>query len=278
MFTDPTNHFQGTILIAVPHMDDEVLACGGTIALLPEKHRIHVVYATDGKASPAPVLPWRDAVTPDLGELRVQESRAAMAYLGVPEENTEFLRLPEGKLRTKRQQLVSSLRHLISRIDPSHIVVPFRYDRHADHLALNHAVMTACRECDYKGDLSEYFVYYRYRLLPAGDIRAYIDPQHLLAVNIEDVSSQKRAALNHFNSQTTRFYAWQTRPNLTAQLLDEVSRTPEVFLRYDASAPGTAVFDRYAGWIRIAHRLEPVLKKRKDWIEALWARVGRGDD
>jgi LmbE family N-acetylglucosaminyl deacetylase len=269
---NPIDEFQGPILIAVPHMDDDVLACGGTIALLPEKHHIHVVYATDGKASPAPIVPWRDAVSPDLGELRVQESRAAMAYLGVPEENSEFLRLPEGKLKTKEKQLVSRLKQLIAQIGPEHIFLPFRYDRHVDHLAMNHAVMVACRACAYQGTLSEYFVYYRYRLLGAGDIRAYIHPQHLLEVDIEPVSGQKREALDLFKSQTTRFYGWQARPNLTAELLDEVSRTPEVFLRYDALVPGPAVFDRHAGWIRLAHRLEPALKKRKDWLVALWAR------
>jgi LmbE family N-acetylglucosaminyl deacetylase len=275
---NPIGDFQGVILIAVPHMDDGVLACGGTIAMLPRKERIHVVYATDGMASPAPVVPWRDSVSPDLGDVRAREAKAAMGYLGVPEENIEFLGLPEGELEKSGRALVSSLKELVGRINPSYILMPFRYDRHVDHLALNHAVMAACQEGLYKGDLLEYFVYYRCRLLPAGDVREYIHPQHLLEVNIEDVSARKRAALDHFRSQTTRFYAWQTRPNLTSQLLHEVSRAPELFLRYDASAPGPAVFDRNALWIRLAHRLEPALKKRKDQVVALWARgLGRKD-
>jgi hypothetical protein len=132
--------------------------------------------------------------------------------------------------------------------------------------------MTLCKEGVYRGDLFEYFVYYECRLLPAGDIREYIRPQHLLQVDIEDVSARKRAALDHFKTQTTRFYDWQTRPNLTPQLLDKVSRTPEFFLRYDASAPGPAVFDRSVTWIRMAHRLEPIIKKRKDQVVALCTR------
>jgi LmbE family N-acetylglucosaminyl deacetylase len=186
--------------------------------------------------------------------------------------------LPEGELGKHRRRLVSALRESVERINPSHILMPFRYDRHADHLALNRAVLTACEEGAYQGRLLEYFVYYRCRLLPTGDIRAYIHPQYLLEVNIEDVSARKRAALDHFKSQTTRFYPWQTRPNLTSQLLDEVSHTPELFLRYDASVPGPDVFDRCVPWIRIAHRLEPVLKKRKDQIVALAMRgLGRKD-
>ncbi len=272
MRIDPIGEFKGVVLIVVPHMDDAVLACGGTIALLPQKDQIHVVYATDGNASPAPLVPWCDSVSPDLGDIRVRESKAAMSHLGVPEENLEFLSLPEGKLDRSNKWLISTLQETVERINPSHILMPFRYDRHADHLALNNAITLACKAGDYQGNLLEYFVYYRCRLLPAGDIRAYIHPQYLLEVRTEDVSARKREALERFESQITRFYAWQTRPNLTSQLLDEVSRSPELFLRYDASVPGPAVFDRWATWIRLAHRLEPALKKRKDLLAALWAR------
>lgn len=275
---DPNHVFQGPVLIAVPHMDDEVLACGGTIARLAHKDQIHAVYATDGMRAPAPILPWRDAISPDLGAVRMNESRAAMGYLGVPAENLAFLGLPEGELGRNKRHLITALRELVERIDPVHILMPFRYDRHADHLALNQAIMSLCEEGLYRGQLFEYFVYYRYRLLRARDIRAYIHPQHLLQVNTGDVAGRKRAALDQFKSQTTRFYAWQTRPNLTPQLLDEVSHAPELFVRYDPSAPGRAVFDRCVTWIRLAHRLEPVIKKRKDQMVALWTRgLGRKD-
>ena len=43
MRVDPAGTFKGTVLIAAPHMDDEILACGGTIALLPQKHKIQRV-------------------------------------------------------------------------------------------------------------------------------------------------------------------------------------------------------------------------------------------
>lgn len=272
MLTDPIAVFQGQILLVVPHMDDEVLACGGTIALLPQKERIHVVYATDGMRAPAPIVPWRDSISPDLGLVRMSESKVAMSYLGVPKENLRFLGLPESRLETYRQQLVDALAELIEQLDPAHILFPFRYDRHVDHLAVNHAVMAVAKADSHRRDLIEYFVYYQYRMLPKGDIRAYICPQHLLEIDINQVSTRKRAALEHFRSQTTRFYSWQTRPNLTPQLLDRVSQSPEFFLRYEVSSPGPAVFSQYATWIRLVHRLEPVLKKRKDQIVALWAR------
>jgi LmbE family N-acetylglucosaminyl deacetylase len=279
VLVDPMDVFQDTVLIAVPHMDDGMLACGGTIALLPHKDRLHVVYATDGMGSPAPVVTWRDSASPDLGAVRVKEARAAMGYLDVPDENIHFLGLPDGRLKNHRRALSRLLIDMIGQIEPTQILMPFRYDCHADHLALNHAITAAHRQGIVQADMAEYFVYYRWRLLPAGDVRKYINPGHLFEVNIEHVSAQKRAALNHFRTQTTKFYAWQTRPNLPAQLLDEVSQTAELFLRYDASAPGAAIFERNVTWIRVAHRFEPFMKKKKDQALALWARgLGRNDE
>jgi LmbE family N-acetylglucosaminyl deacetylase len=47
-FVDPGDVVPGTLLVLAPHLDDEALACGGTIASLPEKTRVHVAFATDG--------------------------------------------------------------------------------------------------------------------------------------------------------------------------------------------------------------------------------------
>src|SRR5262245_40734826 len=100
--------FTGTMVIIAPHMDDEALACGGLIAKLTNKDRIHVIYATDGMKSPAPIMPG-DAISPDLGKVRVQESTAAMKVLGIPEKNLHFLCLPEAQLRENLPVLKKSL-------------------------------------------------------------------------------------------------------------------------------------------------------------------------
>ncbi|MDX1521585.1 MAG: PIG-L family deacetylase, partial [Anaerolineae bacterium] len=235
--------------------------------------RIHIVYATDGMKSPSPVVPWRDSITPDLGETRMQESKNAVQMLGIPAENTHFLGLPEAELRHHIPALQTALLALIKRLKPAHILMPFRYDRHPDHLAINHIITTAHQRGVYRGRITEYFVYYRWRLLPKRDVRHYIQPQYLLEVEVGDVSRQKRTALDCFKSQTTIFYPWQTRPILTQVLLDEVSYTPELFLRYEASAPGATVFSGLVPWIRIVHRLEPLLQK---WKYLAGASLRRG--
>ena len=264
--------FAGSGLIFAPHMDDEVLACGGTLALLPQKDRWHVVYATDGSGSPEPVIPGHDQVSPDLSAIRQDEARAALACLGIPSTNLHFLNLPDGRLRRHKRLLAQLLASQLERLQPDQILVPFRYDRHPDHLTLNQIAVKIVREGAYDVQLLEYFVYHRWRLLPAGDVRHYLPRSDLKQVNITAVSAQKRAALDCFRSQTTRFYSWQARPNLTSDMLDTVSREPELFLYYDAARPGPDVFVRRTLWIRIAHRLEPFLKKRKDRLAAYWRR------
>jgi LmbE family N-acetylglucosaminyl deacetylase len=253
----------GNIVIVAPHMDDEVLACGGLIAKLPDKARVHIIYATDGMKSPAPIFPGRDKISPDLGKTRMQESIEAMKSLGVPEHNLHFLCLPEAQLKKHVSLLRNLLSDKIRRIAPQHIFVPFRYDRHPDHLAVNHAIVSDFRHGDMQPQLIEYFVYYRWRLMPKRDIRRYIRPQLLFKLEIGDVARQKRQALDCFTSQTTIYYPWQTRPILTSTLLDEECQNPEFFLISNDSSAGSAVFSNSVLWILLVHRLEPFLQRGK---------------
>lgn len=259
---DPVELLPQKIVVVAPHMDDELLACGGVMARLPQKEEIHIIYATDGMKSPSPILP-QDRITPDLGLVRRKESVAAMGMLGVPSENLHFLNLPEAALQKHAAALRRALLEHIESLDPAHILMPFRFDRHPDHLAVNHVLTAAHRQGRIQAQMIEYFVYTRWRLLPGRDVRRYVRRPYLLAVDTHSVAAQKRRALDCFQSQTTLFYPWQTRPILTPQLLDDVSQTPEYFLPYDASLPGASVFADMVFWIRFVHRLEPRLQRWK---------------
>ena len=264
-----------TVVIVAPHMDDEVLACGGLIAKLPEKGRIHVIYTTDGMKSPAPIIAGRDEVSADLGKIRMGESTQAMKLLGVPEQNLHFLGLPEAELPKHKRWLRKSMFEEIERLAPQFIFVPFRYDRHPDHLAVNQVLADAIRSRELDAQLIEYFVYYRWRLLPKRDIRKYIKPQYIRCLDISDVAARKRRSLDCFKSQTTIYYTWMTRPILRPMLLDEECQNPEYFLLAPISAFGTAVFLGPVLWIRFAHRLEPVLLRWKYLVLSVLKRVIR---
>lgn len=255
------SHLTGTIVIVAPHMDDEALACGGLIAKLPDKHRIHILYATDGMKSPAPIMPG-DEISPDLGKVRMQESTQAMKLLDMPEGNLHFLNLPEAQLEKDISALQKPLAEKLKQLAPQYIFVPFRFDRHLDHLAVNRVVVSLLVQGIITSQLIEYFVYYRWRLLPKRDIRKYIRAQYLFTLDISDAATLKRQALDCFASQTTIYYPWQTRPILTSTLLDEECANLEYFLMH-ASFSGTSVFSNLILWIRLAHRLEPILLRWK---------------
>jgi LmbE family N-acetylglucosaminyl deacetylase len=266
--------FGRTLLLVVPHMDDEVLACGGMLAAWPEGVRVHLAYATDGaRSSPEPGA-WRGNPRPELPPVRVREAQEALAMLGVPAANLHFLGFPDGELFRHRKAFEADLDALVQRVEPDSILVPFRYDRHPDHLAINR-VATGLYGRHPHIQLFEYFVYYRWRLLPGGDVRRYIRPEQLVSVDIRANAPLKRKALDCFRSQTTPFFEWQHRPNLTEALLDEVCASDEVFLQHSPDLPGTRVFTGLRSWIPIAHRLEPVLKTAKDRAVALWRRERR---
>src|SRR5687768_16633026 len=117
----------GIIVIVAPHMDDEALACGGLIAKLPDKNRIHIIYATDGMKSPAPIMSG-DEISSDLGKVRMNESVQAMKMLGVPEQNLHVLSLPEAQLGENLTALQKALSEKLKQLAPQHIFAPFRYD------------------------------------------------------------------------------------------------------------------------------------------------------
>jgi LmbE family N-acetylglucosaminyl deacetylase len=270
---DPAAFFPGRILLTVPHQDDGVLACGATLARLGGGAHIHVVYATDGADSPSPLFPMKDARPRDLARIRMGEAIEAMERLGVPATNVHFLGLADGQLDRHATELRERLSALAGQVRPDHVLAPFRYDRHPDHLALNRAVMELFAKTQASGPkITEYFVYYQSRLLPRGDVRAYIRPGRLRQVSSEGVAALKRETLDCFRSQTTRFYPWQTRPNLSPRLLDDVSLAPEVFLRFDPELSGSRILTGPRPWILLAHRMEPILKKRKDQLVALLRR------
>jgi hypothetical protein len=121
--------------------------------------------------------------------------------------------------------------------------------------------------------LTEYFVYYRWQLIPGKDIRKHIRPEHLLAVDIEKHALTKKRALICFKSQTTCFFDWQDRPILPDLRLDETCHSPELFLRSSPDYPGASVFAGPRFWIRLVHGIEPSLKRSKDQALAFWDTV-----
>lgn len=260
---DPAAAFADRIIVVSPHIDDETLGCGGLMAHLASTRDIHVVFATDSARSPE----RPDGVGADpagLMAIREEEARAAMAVLGVPAGNLEFLRFPDGRLTDVRDALRRALAGYLKELGDADVLVPFRFDWHPDHVATFWAASAAYRAGEIGGRLLEYFVYTQRRLLPGGDVRAYVRPGQGIRVDTEDVRERKLRALECFRSQTTLFYDWQRRPILTPRLLRRMCSDPECFLPWDPAAETKGL--RAPRLLRVATSLEPPLKRAKDGI------------
>lgn len=123
-------------LLLAPHPDDESLGCGGLIAAAcDERLAPAVVILTDGAAS----HPGSSTYPPaKLRVLREQETRRAVACLGLPPKNLHFLCAEDTRLPgagTKFEAYIERLGAIGRSHDCSLVLAPWRADPHCDHEA-----------------------------------------------------------------------------------------------------------------------------------------------
>lgn len=258
--------FPGPVLVLAPHMDDETLGCGRLIAALAERDRaVHVLFATDGARSPGVAAD----LVPGLVATRAAEARCAAEALGYGASRTTFLALPDGRLSRHLTDLTQGVARTWEACGPATVLAPSRWDRHPDHLALRRAAIACLRAAPVGPTLMEYFVYYRWRLLPGGDLRDLLRVGERVVPDTSEFADHKRRALACYRSQTTLYAAGQRREILPESRVDRVSTDEEVFVRWREGLPPTAQLSRLRGWVPVAHRLEPVLKRVKDRVASL---------
>ena len=257
------------VLIVAPHMDDEVLGCGGVMHMHSDKTQIHCIYATDGARSPAPLLPWTGSIDHGIRARRRHEALEVMDEIGIPRENLIFLDFPDGKLMKNALPFKTRLAEQLARIEPAIILVPFRYDLHPDHVAVHRGVRDVVLETTGSATLLEYFIYYRWRLVKSGDVRQMIPPSRLLKVDISNVADKKASTIHFYKSQTDIISDWQEQPILTARSISERCTEPECFLYSDPHEPLSAIFTGSRLRIVASHYVERIGKRRKDQLLAL---------
>jgi len=265
---------QGTVLVAVPHFDDEALGCGGLLAAAPDPARVFVLYVTNGRGAETMLMPGvRVDPSLDMGALRREESLQGLERLGLRRANARFLDVPEMTVGQHRHEASEGLGALVRELKPDTVLTPFRYDRHPDHVALNRVTREVLAAAAPQAALLEYFVYYRWKLLPGKDVRPYCRPEHSAAFDLAATGAAKQAALLCHTSQVTRFHSWQTRAVLSAELIAEVSAGLEWYLRPPPAAGDRALFRLPPAVLHTVHTLEPWLKRRKDEAAFLLRRA-----
>lgn len=258
-----TSPFAGNILVCAPHMDDDILGCGKLIALHAARGQVHVLFASDGAGSPEPPRDRPEAVS-GLPAIRAAEALEALGIIGVPASNVSFLGLPDGSLKGYGFHLSRRVAERARVVDAAVVLVPFRYDRHPDHLALHRAVAAARSAGNIVAEVVEYFVYTKWRMLRSGDVRDYVSREDTLRVQSAEAARLKRTALACHRSQTTLFFPGQRRPILTEALIAQACDEPETFLVQHGDRSGRRALARGRYWVPLACVLEPTLKRIKD--------------
>ena len=172
------------ILVVAPHPDDEVVGCGGTLALAAARGAvIHVVVVFDGALGD----PARRYPDQDYPERRQREALRAGAHLGV--ERYTFWGLPEGHLATDAELDAGAARlaELVAEFAPDVILTPWDEDDHVDHRTVARAVERLVDQHAFRGEVWGFEVW------------SHLAPEQL--VDVSSVWTAKLAALRAHESQ-----------------------------------------------------------------------------
>ncbi|MBK8307473.1 MAG: PIG-L family deacetylase [Gammaproteobacteria bacterium] len=183
------------VLVLAPHMDDEVLGCGGILRLHAlAGAKITVIFMTDGSKGnpelyrgelPDEVIAARER------ELRIErrnESGKAAAILGIDE--LVFLDCPDGGLQPSPEVVERVLRIILER-RPQIIYHPSIFDLHPDHWATNRVLHAATMAFEGRDDWQP--VYRGYEVWTPAVINRVAD--------ISEVIQAKQDAVAQFGSQ-----------------------------------------------------------------------------
>ena len=134
------------LLILAPHPDDESIATGGLIQIARGVGAsVRVIVLTDGDNNPWPQRwiekRWRidAAARARWGARRRDEARAAMRVLGLEDDASAFLGLPDlgltQLLMRNDPHAMQKLRDVLEEFRPTILILPAASDRHPDHSA-----------------------------------------------------------------------------------------------------------------------------------------------
>ena len=133
------------MLVLAPHMDDETIGCGGTIALHARAGAaVTVVFLTDGRNGGglgALSGQARERRQVELIETRQREAQAALALLGI--SDMLCLGVRDGELAKSSELAAGKLRSILAQVRPDLVYLPLFTDEHTDHRAASEVLLLA---------------------------------------------------------------------------------------------------------------------------------------
>jgi len=211
---------ESSAVVFSPHYDDETLGVGGTII---KKRRcgatVYLVFMTDGSRSHAHAMDGNR-----LAALRRDEALHAAKVLGIDETQVIFLEYPETKLQQHTAEAIQRISGILSDLQCQQVFVPSTLEPvlwSEDHKSTTDIVFRALISNKEQPEILEYGVWFWYHwpwipILCSKDTRQLLNLswkarfglsvyKHVnTAINVGDVLSEKRNALEKHKSQMMR--------------------------------------------------------------------------
>lgn len=179
------------ILVIAPHMDDEVLGCGATIARHVDRGDEVAVCIVANRA-------YEHRYEEQFIEREKKACAAAQLCLGY--QRLIYLGLPDEQLDAKQIDLIVPIEGAVSEARPDVIYLPHRGDYHQDHRAIAEAMRVVCRP--YSGARANLLRVYE-TTSSTGVVPALHDWPFLpnLYVNVEATLERKVAAMKCYEEE-----------------------------------------------------------------------------
>ncbi len=209
------------VVVVAPHPDDEVLGCGGALALLARAgHEILVVGVTDGEAGYPGSAVWTPTL---LARQRRIERADGLERLGLGTA-AQALGVPDGAVTQQETELTSRLLDIVRPDDT--LLATWRLDGHPDHEASGRAAATVA--ADVGCSLWEFPVWMWHWASP-GDARVPWPRMRRLALD-DDARDRKSRAIAAHDSQLVALASEGRAPVLPDWALARLLRPFEVFI------------------------------------------------
>jgi LmbE family N-acetylglucosaminyl deacetylase len=215
----PLESIERAVVVA-PHPDDEILACGATLARLAGIELV-LVAVTDGEAARPDADPAARAA---LADRRAAESALAARRLGVTFARITRLGLPDGGVTALEDELTAALERELD--DTTWCFAPWTLDGHPDHDASGRAAHRAANPA--AAHVVEFPVW-AWNWCHPDDGRLPLDRARYVELD-PALAAAKADAVAAFTSQLDRGPDGSGPPVLPAGVLAHFARPFETFL------------------------------------------------
>jgi LmbE family N-acetylglucosaminyl deacetylase len=213
-----------TIVLFAPHPDDETLGCGGYLAKkIDAGYEVFVVVLTMGeKLFSAMLNIYEDPSPQQVCQIRRDETRKAMAILGLKPQNLLFLDFEDATLQQQHDAAVERVASIIQEKKPVEVMSTSQFEAHPDHIATYHIVYEARNKINPEIPIRKYIT----SLRPEFSIRQL--PGIIDTVDINKNLPQKKLAVAQFQAHLGILSPKQQKP--IAASFDNYLKTEEQFI------------------------------------------------